>query len=83
MSAPFPERLAGEEIAGVDMVMLDADVAGCVTSWLGNKRSLDDQRSAVLAECLNDLDRVVPLLDVPSEREYFERLRLLAASALA
>jgi hypothetical protein len=50
---------------------------------LGNKRSLDDERSAVLAECLNDLDRVVPLLDVPSEREYFERLRLLAASALA
>ena len=33
--APFPDRLRGMEIAGVDMVLLDADIAGCVTTWLG------------------------------------------------
>jgi hypothetical protein len=81
-AAPFPVRLGGEEIAGVEVVMLDADVAGCVAIWLGNKGSLDDERRRVLQERLDDLDRVLPLLDVPSEREYFERLRRLAASVL-
>lgn len=39
--APFPARLGGQEIAGVEMVMLDADIAGCVQTWLANKGQLD------------------------------------------
>jgi hypothetical protein len=43
---PFPARLRGEELAGVDMVMLDADVAGCVDTWLHGSGPLDRGRLA-------------------------------------
>ncbi len=77
-SAPFPDAVAGEEIAGVDMVMLDADIAGCVSTWLGDQGRLDEGRKAVLAKRLDDLGSVVPLLQDEGEREYYERLRRLA-----
>lgn len=31
-SQPFPDGLAGEEILGIDLVMLDADTAGLIES---------------------------------------------------
>jgi hypothetical protein len=80
--APFPARLRGEEIAGVEMVMLDADIAGCVQSWLANNGQLDEHRKEILRSCLDDADRVLPLLQDDGEREYYERLRRLAQSAL-
>ena len=36
LTAPFPARPPGEQIVGVDLVMLDADVAGRVQTWMGN-----------------------------------------------
>ena len=47
-ATPFPARLRGAEVAGVDMVMLDADIAGRVASWLGNDGRIDEERKAVL-----------------------------------
>ena len=82
-SAPFPDGLAGEETAGVDLVLLDADIAGCIETSLGNKGRLDEWRKAVLAKCLDDLDRVLPLLQDAGAREYYERLRRLAQVTLA
>jgi hypothetical protein len=81
-SAPFPDGLAGEEIAGVDIVMLDADIAGCVATALGNHGRPAVERKAVLAKCLDDLDRVLPLLQDEGAREYYERLRRLAQLTL-
>jgi hypothetical protein len=80
--ADFPDRLRREEIAGVDMVMLDADVAGCVQTWVGSKWRLGEPHQSCLTRCLNDLNRVLPLSDDPSERSYYERLRALARLAL-
>jgi hypothetical protein len=80
--APFPSRLRGEEIEGVDMVMLDADIAGCVDAWLGSRGQLDEQRRGWLQSCLDDLRRVLPALDDPEERAYYERLDALARLAL-
>jgi hypothetical protein len=80
--ADFPARLRGEEVASVDMVMLDADVAGCVQTWLGSKRRLGEPHRSYVTRCLDDLNRVLPLLDDPSERRYYERLRALAQLAL-
>jgi hypothetical protein len=40
----FLLRLRSEEIDGVDMVMLDADVAGCVETWLKSSSDLDSVR---------------------------------------
>jgi hypothetical protein len=65
------------------MVMLDADIAGCVDAWLGSKGRLDEQRQEWLQSCLDDLRRVVSVLDDPEERAYFERLHALARLALA
>lgn len=37
----WPAHLNAAERAGIDLVMLDADIAGCVTTWLSNGGSLD------------------------------------------
>ncbi|MFG2056432.1 hypothetical protein ACGFI9_20660 [Micromonospora sp. NPDC048930] len=44
------------------MVTLDADVAGCVSSWLQNRGSLDARRSRVLASCQEQLIRIIRVL---------------------
>lgn len=76
--APFPARLRGEEVAGVDMVMVDADLAGCVDTWLGGSGPLDPGRLSVLRDLVQDLDGVLPLLQDEHERRYYERVRDLA-----
>jgi hypothetical protein len=36
MKAPFPPGARGAEVAGVDLVLLDADTSGCITTWLNS-----------------------------------------------
>ncbi|MCX5563493.1 hypothetical protein [Streptomyces sp. NBC_00038] len=43
LDAEFPAGLRGAELAGIDMVLLDADIAGCVTTWRGNGGFLTDR----------------------------------------
>ncbi|MFI9163229.1 hypothetical protein [Kitasatospora aureofaciens] len=59
----WPARLNTAERAGIDLVMLDADIAGCVTSWLSNGGLLDARRLAVLHRRFCDLEQVLPELD--------------------
>jgi|GEM_PF-3069944 len=59
--------------------MLDADTAGCVKSWLDDHGRLDGRRREVIASCLDELNRVVPILADQDEVAYCERLRELAA----
>ena len=82
-AAPFPDRFRAEEVAGVDLVVVDADIAGCVYTWLHSSGPLDRARLTVLREHLRDLASTLPLLDGPLEREYVGRLRELAALVLA
>jgi hypothetical protein len=82
-TAPFPSRLRGKEVEGVDMAMLDADIAGCVDNWLRSGGQLDDGRRGILRSCLDDLGRVLPVLDEPEERAYYQRLDVLARLPLA
>ncbi|MFG1955932.1 hypothetical protein [Micromonospora sp. NPDC048830] len=65
------------EIAGVEMVLLDPDVAGCVAGWLENGGQLDARRQNVIANYLPKFDLVLPLL-TGQELEYYSRLRSLA-----
>lgn len=76
--APFPACLRGAEFGGTDMVMLDADTAGCVLTWLNNGGTLDPERSRILQSCVEDLDRVIPEITDPAGIEYYQRLRRLA-----
>ena len=79
LQAQFPARLRGAEVVGVEMILLDADTAGCVKSWLDNHGQLDARRQDVIASCLNELNRVVAILTDHDEAAYYNRLRELAA----
>ncbi|UXY29894.1 hypothetical protein N8I87_27275 [Streptomyces sp. HUAS TT20] len=76
--APFPASLRGAEFGGTDMVLLDADIAGCVFTWLNNGGTLDPGRSRILQSCIEDLDRVMPEITDPDGTQYYQRLRQLA-----
>jgi hypothetical protein len=77
IQAPFPARLRGAEIVGLNIVVLDADTAGCVKTWLDNNGRLDAWRRDVIASCLDELNRVMPRLADQDEAAYYNRLREL------
>ncbi|WP_078657526.1 hypothetical protein [Streptomyces sp. NRRL_B-2249] len=81
MRAPFPAGLAGAERAGIDLVLLDADIAGCVSSWRNNGGSLDGERHRILHRRVTDLDRILPLLGAAEDPPYWRRLHQLARLA--
>ena len=76
----FPRGRGGDEVARVDLALLDADIAGCVDSYL-RRQELDAQRARILATCLNDANRILGHLR-PDEVGYFARLREMAALTL-
>jgi hypothetical protein len=79
LSAPFPEGFRGVDVGGVDLVLLDADVAGLVQRELNG--GLDDQGVAILWARIADLDKIVPLLNEEYCAAYFARLRTVAGHA--
>ncbi|MCW3843554.1 hypothetical protein ONA70_25965 [Micromonospora yasonensis] len=78
LRAPFPSGLGGTEVEGVDLVLLDADAAGCVRTWLDNGGHLDDWRRSVVSSCSHQLDLVLPVL-ADEAAGYYRRLRDLTA----
>ncbi|GGV70696.1 hypothetical protein GCM10010277_81860 [Streptomyces longisporoflavus] len=78
LQADFPAGLRGVELAGSDVVMLDADIAGCVSTWHSSNGSLDARRHKILCQCITALDNVLPLLADPDELRYCRRLHQLA-----
>ncbi|WP_330455727.1 hypothetical protein OIB37_01900 [Streptomyces sp. NBC_00820] len=65
----------------MDLVLLDADVAGLVQRELNG--GLDDSGIAHLWGCIADLDKIVPLIDEEYCASYFAKLRTLAQVAAA
>jgi hypothetical protein len=80
MDAPFPD-CRGEEIDGVDLVMLDSDLAGCVMHFLGERYGTDEFQKRILERVFADLTRIVPKM-TGEVAEYFSRELLLAAATL-
>ncbi|MER7682155.1 hypothetical protein [Streptomyces sp. NPDC096934] len=78
VEASFPAGLRGTEPGGIDMVWLDAAVAGCVSTWLSSGGSLDAGRMQILREGVADLDHVVRVITRAEELRYTRRLRELA-----
>ncbi len=76
-SAPFPGRLRGLDVADVDTIMIDANIAGCVSSLLSTG-PLDQRRQAILKWSIGNLHRVLPLLTGEYEAVYYHRLRAMA-----
>jgi hypothetical protein len=77
LAAQFPAGYRGEEIAGVDMVLLDAEIAGCISSYLRSRGKLDADRLRITRTCRLHLDQVIPQLNGEAQR-YYERLRILS-----
>ncbi|OXY91548.1 hypothetical protein [Streptomyces diastatochromogenes] len=76
--APFPPRLRTADPAGVDVVLLDAGIAGCVSVWRKNGGRLDAGRQRTLLHCARELERALPLVTDAEELRYLLRLRRLA-----
>ncbi|WP_042457194.1 hypothetical protein [Streptacidiphilus jiangxiensis] len=78
-AAPYPASFRGVEVDGVDLVLLDAEAAGLVGREL--EGVLDDLGVALLRACVEDLDKVVPLIGEASCAAYFDRLRTITRMA--
>jgi hypothetical protein len=78
----FPPLLQGAEVGNIDLVLLDADTAGCVSSWLSNGGHLDPKRALILEACVKDLDTVLAVFVDGEELHYLQRLRILALAVL-
>ncbi|MFI1091169.1 hypothetical protein [Streptomyces sp. NPDC020917] len=79
--APYPPGFRGVNIAGVELVLVDADVAGVVIRELAGGLDADD--IAILWACVAGLDKVVPLIEDEYCAAYFARLRTLARHTAA
>jgi hypothetical protein len=76
--AEFPASLQGVEVADIDMVLLDANTAGCASTWINYGGTLDPQRRRILRTCVEDLEQVIPQISDPSGHRYHQRLHQLA-----
>ncbi|WP_241740740.1 hypothetical protein [Streptomyces sp. L2] len=81
LRAAFPAGLRGAEPGGVDIVLLDAAIAGCVSTRQDNGGSLDPERHRILRDSVADLDQILALITGAEEVQYLRRLRQLAALA--
>lgn len=80
-SAPFPDACRGQEVAGIELVLLDADIAGLVTKTLDRSAPLGVDDATDLRQLVATEERVIPALE-GSDRAYFERLFDLARLVL-
>jgi hypothetical protein len=60
---------------------IDTVIGGCVIYYLDSSEGLDDQRRAIVKDCLGDLDELTQALDTEPQA-YFYRLRELGAMLL-
>jgi len=78
--AAFPQGYRGKDINGIDLVMLDADVAGCVDTFL-SRGNLNLFQTAILGLCYRNLSYLLPTLNEEG-KAYYRRLELLAELVL-
>ncbi|GIH69101.1 hypothetical protein Mth01_13540 [Sphaerimonospora thailandensis] len=73
-SLPYPDDLITVEIYGRPMLLIDNNLAGCVTSYVGHKRGvLDADQLRIVRECVRDLRALVPRLRQREGRIYAAR----------
>ena len=75
-NARFPKGFRAKDVSGIDFVMLDADVAGCVGTFLG-RGTLNLYQTAILGLSYRNLSYVIPIIN-DEGKEYFWRLERLA-----
>lgn len=77
----FPRSLAGKEVAGIDLVLMDSSAAGCIQTFVEREGCLDTWRTAILGRCYREL--AIATAELPGRaRAYFARLERLAGLVL-
>ena len=76
-SAGYPSGFGHRVITGIDMPLLDAEIAGCIRKFIHADGKLDRRQAKILRERLIDLNSIVLLLE-SEELNYFSRLATLA-----
>jgi hypothetical protein len=76
LTAEFPS-IPGADVHGIDLVLLDADIAGYVTTFLDNGGRLAPARRASLEGLAKEARRVAQAM-TGAERAYFSSLAHVA-----
>lgn len=76
----FPSE-KGKEILGVDLVMLDSDIMGLASVYIGNRGDLNNDEKTMLKKCVFDLSKILDDLAL-HEKKYFTDLHKIALSIL-
>lgn len=63
------------------LMTLDTVICGCVVYFLDSQEGLDEQRRAIVDDCLSDLETLVAEIEEEC-RPYFHRLRELGTLLL-
>lgn len=80
LAAPFPKGLRGKDVNGIDFVLLDANIAGCVSTFI-ERGKLNAYQMAMLGLSYRDANFIVPILNEEGAA-YFWRLERLAELVL-
>jgi hypothetical protein len=76
LAAPFPNGFRGKDVDGIDFVILDADIAGCVETFV-RRGTLSLFQAAALGISYRNVSYVIPILNEEGAA-YFWRLERLA-----
>ena len=80
VATPFPKGFRAKDVDGIDFVMLDADIAGCVDTFL-RRGNLNLFQTARLGLCYRHCSYVTPILNEEGAA-YFWRLERMAELVL-
>jgi len=80
LAAAFPKKFRGKDVNKIDFVLLDATIAGCVSTFL-ERGKLNVYQLAMLGLAYRDASYVVPVLN-DEGAAYFWRLERLAELVL-
>ena len=80
LAASYPKGFRGKDVNGIDLGLLDANIAGCVSTFI-ERGTLDLYQSAMLGLSYRDASYVVPILNEEGAA-YFWRLERLAELVL-
>lgn len=74
--------MRGEEIFGIDLVLIDSDTAGLISKYIDTRGHLTNYDFRLLNHCYSDLKIVVKELK-GEDRQYFDRLQKMAGQIIA
>src|SRR5687767_8409811 len=76
LTTPFPDR-RGDEVLGIDLVLVDSNTAGLITKYIATRGQLSSDDLRILNHCYSDLKTIVRESN-GVDRQYFARLQNIA-----